>query len=497
MQILPRGSRREELRRKGQFWTPDWVAQAMVAYVLQNESNALFDPAVGNGAFFRAARRLGSRARFLGYELDAEALVDARNKGLSDSDLSQIQNANFFDHPPNHLQSAIVANPPYIRHHRLESQVKQHLNSWARQLTGYALDARAGLHVYFLLRLLTLLEPGGRLAIIVPADVCEGVFANGLWAWISHRYHLEAVVTFAPEANPFDGVDTNPLILLFRNVRPKDTLFWVRCFHRGDGLMHWIQSGFTHTVPGLEIHIRNLDEAIRTGLSRPSSVEKEQQTTLGDLAKVMRGIATGANHFFLLSDEQVQNIEIPWQYVRAAIAKVRDVPGNILDEDLFEKIRRSGRPVWLLSLDGSPIEQFPKAVRSYLENGVQQGLPSRPLISTRRPWYRMETRAIPPLLFAYLGRRSQRFILNTAGVLPLTGFLAIYPSLSDRDFVNRLWQLLNHPETLENLAWVSKSYGGGALKAEPRALERLPLPSHLLSEFGFHPLNRVEQPFLL
>ncbi len=29
------GPQREALRQKGQFWTLDWVAQAMVSYVLQ------------------------------------------------------------------------------------------------------------------------------------------------------------------------------------------------------------------------------------------------------------------------------------------------------------------------------------------------------------------------------------------------------------------------------------------------------------------------------
>jgi hypothetical protein len=46
------------------------------------------------------------------------------------------------------------------------------------------------------------------------------------------------------------------------------------------------------------------------------------------------------------------------------------------------------------------------------------GLPKRPLISTRRPWFKMEQREVPPILFAYLGRRNTRFILNEAGILP-------------------------------------------------------------------------------
>ena len=59
---LPRsGHAREALRRKGQFWTPDWVADFMAAYVLQDKPDRILDPAVGEGAFFRAIRRHAQR----------------------------------------------------------------------------------------------------------------------------------------------------------------------------------------------------------------------------------------------------------------------------------------------------------------------------------------------------------------------------------------------------------------------------------------------------
>jgi len=37
-----------------------------------------------------------------------------------------------------------------------------------------------------------------------------------------------------------------------------------------------------------------------------------------------------------------------------------------------------------------------------------------------------------------------------------------------------LWRILNHPT---NTPLVAKTYGGGALKVEPRALEQLPIPA--------------------
>lgn len=111
-------------------------------------------------------------------------------------------------------------------------------------------------------------------------------------------------------------------------------------------------------------------------------------------------------------------------------------------------------------------------------------MPTRSLIQQRKPWYKMEQRKVPPLLFAYLGRRNTRFIKNEAGVLPLTGFLCVYPIHDDQKYTNSLWQALNHPDTLENLKLVGKSYGSGAIKVEPSNLNRLPIPEHIVAQFN-------------
>jgi len=99
----------------------------------------------------------------------------------------------------------------------------------------------------------------------------------------------------------------------------------------------------------------------------------------------------------------------------------------------------------------------------------------------------MEQRREPALLFAYLGRRDCRFVLNRAGVVPLTGFLCVYPWEDDEREVRKLWRALNHPDTLANLAYIGKSYGGGALKVEPRQLDALEIPHHVLSLLGLRP----------
>ena len=201
----------------------------------------------------------------------------------------------------------------------------------------------------------------------------------------------------------------------------------------------------------------------------------------------MRGIATGANEFFFLTARQMTEHGLDARFFRRALGRTRDCPGNRLSQAELDTLERKGRPTWLLHLDGRPAAEFPAPLRKYLQSAEAQGLSSRRLVAMRLPRYRMERRAPPPLLFAYLGRRDGRFVLNQVDALPLTGFLCVYPRDSDPGAVRRLWRALNHPATQANLAYVGKSYGAGALKVEPRQLECLEIPASVLAEVGLSP----------
>jgi len=238
---------RELLREKGQFWTPDWIAEPMVEYVLAEKGGLVFDPAVGTGAFFRAAKAIARErdlpVRFAGMEIDPTTLLQAKEHGLSEDDIASVEVADFMLQPPHIKFHAIVANPPYIRHHRIAQEKKAQLRQLGAQIIGKSLDGRAGLHVYFLIRALSLLEENGRLAFIVPADTCEGKFAPDLWAWITANFALDVVITFSPDASPFPNIDTNPLILFIRKAPSRNQFLWAKCYRPATAsLKRWVRS---------------------------------------------------------------------------------------------------------------------------------------------------------------------------------------------------------------------------------------------------------------
>jgi len=482
---------REILREKGQFWTPDWIAELMVEYVLADEGGVLFDPAVGTGAFFRAAKVIskekGLTISFAGMEVDALVLSQSLEQGLSKEDIASVEISDFVLDPPQKKFSAIVGNPPYIRHHRINSGVKSQLRQFSFQVIGNSIDGRAGLHVYFFIRALTLLKDNGRLAFILPADICEGKFSHNLWAWIAKNFSIDAVITFSPEASPFPNIDTNPLIFLIRKTLPKEKFFWVKCYHpESSSLRAWIRSGFENTISNGEFYVarRDLKEGLLTGFSRGLLPKIDSTYCLGDFVKVMRGVATGANDFFFITNDKAKQLGIPERFLQKAIGRTRDVDGSEITIETLNYLENKGRPTLLLSLNGDDINHLPEPVRRYLQEGERIGLPHRPLIAQRKPWYKMEVRVPPPFLFAYLRRQNLRFIRNIAKVIPLTSFLCVYPRKNYQDKLDQLWELLNHPDVISNLALIGKSYGDGAIKVEPRFLEKLPIPNHVLKQIN-------------
>ena len=487
---------REKLRDKGQFWTPDWIADAMVAYVARGV-DVVFDPGVGKGAFYTALKKVAPKKKFFGIDIDPEIIAEARQEGIFGND-ADLEIRDFILNPPKKLFKAIVANPPYIRHHRLSMELKNHFRLMSLRALGDTLDGRAGLHIYFLVQALNLLDKGGRLAFIMPADTCEGVFAKKLWNWISKKFCIDGVITFEHKATPFPGVDTNAVIFLIENEKPKEKLKWVKCLApQSKGLFEFLKNDLVNgNYKDIDIYDRDLTEAVSIGLSRMPRKGHDFEFTLTDFARVMRGIATGANEFFFLTKERVKELKIPDKFFISAVGRTRDAEGSYITTETIAKLEEKGRPTLLFSPNGTTWEKMPESVKNYILEGEKMGFSKRALISTRQPWYRMEVREVPLFLFAYLGRRNARFIKNEVGIVPLTGFLCIYPRSSDKEYIEKLWAVLQHPDTISNLQLVGKSYGSGAIKVEPRSLERLPLNSQLIREFGLNPIRHEQSLFV-
>ena len=492
-------TRREALREKGQFWTPPWVAEAMVAYASAG-AETIFDPAVGAGAFFRAAKALAARGqgrklKLSGAEIDQQALRQATDNELTSEDLQRVEIRDFVLDPPRSTYEAICSEPPLREAPSHQARSEAVAPAFRAKLYGpFAGRARRA----------SCLLPASRAADDGPQRPIgfhhAGGYVRRRFRRISLGMDHEQILSgscrhFFPRRVSFSGSGHEPGYLFHkeRGAVAEPALGRMHGARRRGldrlGPERFPESLERHdfrSTPGTQrgAHHRAFAAAGRATAERhaPSAIRT-----------VQRGIVTGANEFFFLTKARAAELQIPDEFLKQAIGRTRDLTGDVITEETFHELDQRGRPTLLLSLDNRPFDLFPSSVKNYIRQGEAQGLPKHVLLSTRNPWYKMEVRAVPPILFAYLGRRNVRFIRNLAGALPLTCFLCVFPRQSDEMFyVDRLWEVLASPETLSNLRLVGKSYGSGAIKVEPRALERVILPRKAIDDCGLlhMPLSR-------
>ncbi|NKJ01922.1 hypothetical protein [Novosphingobium sp. SG707] len=190
---------------------------------------------------------------------------------------------------------------------------------------------------------------------------------------------------------------------------------------------------------------------------------------LAQLAQFRRGIATGANGFFLLNAQKVADLGIDPARCLPCVGRATAVRGLIW---------RGGGDGLLLNLS----DPLMSAEAAYVAQGAAQGLPSRYILAHRQPWYGMERRAVAPIWGAVFARGALRFIHNAAGWSNLTCFHGIYPFSDDPLLHQALVLCLNCDSVRAASRLHGRVYGGGLNKFEPNDLKGLMVPDLRLAD---------------
>lgn len=194
--------------------------------------------------------------------------------------------------------------------------------------------------------------------------------------------------------------------------------------------------------------------------------------SLGMIASFRRGIATGANEFFLLSKVHLDSLDISINRCLSCVGRATDVRGLIYGQSEFRAAAESGGKLFLLNLT----DPLTAPEKLYVQRGVDLSLPSRFLLANRRPWYSMEQRPVAPIWAAVFGRGDLKFVFNEAGVRSLTNFHCIYPHREDVTFCKALTLCLNTSSVREASKMHGRVYGGGLNKFEPNDLKTIEVP---------------------
>jgi adenine-specific DNA-methyltransferase len=202
--------------------------------------------------------------------------------------------------------------------------------------------------------------------------------------------------------------------------------------------------------------------------SRPAAKPRRGKA-LASVARVRRGIATGANSFFVISERERQKLGIPVEQLKPCITSPRVFSSTELTAEVMGAFDNDV-PRWLIDCADPEEPKRETPLGRYLKTGEGRRLRINKgyLARNREPWHRLEQRPNAPILFTYFNRDAPRFVRNRCGAIPLNNWLVIEPNESvDPD---ALYRALQSQSVREQFDGVRRVYGGGLWKLEPSEL---------------------------
>lgn len=468
-----------ERNRLGQFATPTVLAEDILRYaatLLPLGARIRFlDPAIGTGSFYSALLKVFPKKRIaeaLGFEFDPHYGKPAAEFWKGDGLILKL--ADFTQASPAPRFNVVICNPPYVRHHHIQNGDKARLQIRTMQASGMRISGLAGLYCHFLGLAHAWMAPEGIAGWLIPSEFMDVNYGQAVKRYILDRVTLLHIHRFDPNDVQFADALVSSAVVWFRNALPPPD--------------HEVEFSFGGTLfkPTISRLISAHDlrhEAKWTRFPLSYVRSRSNVPTLSDLFHIKRGIATGDNRYFILSEEEIASRGLPMEAFKPILPSSR-----YLAEDEVTA-RKDGSPdierrVFLLDTKLSEDEireRFP-VLFAYLEEGKARKLHQRYLCSHRSPWYSQEKRQPAPIVCTYMGRgdtrngRPFRFILNSSRATVANVYLAMYPTTDllhaldkDATLIHRVWERLNSISPGELLG-ESRVYGGGLHKLEPREL---------------------------
>ncbi len=482
---LDRAKTQIERNKLGQFATPTDLAYDILKYAFELFPAHLFirflDPAFGTGSFYSALLRVlppSQIASAIGYEIDPHYGLSAislwRNTSLklNITDFTQATPPQSEDKKAN----LIICNPPYVRHHHLSRVEKQRLQNKTLGITGIKLSQLASLYCHFLCIADAWMADNCLAGWLIPSGFMDVNYGQQVKEYLLNKVTLLRVHRFDPNDVQFEDALCTSAVVWFKKALPPAN-HHVEFSYGGS-----LATPYERKLVDCEV-LRSTAKWTKIGLVSNQINSHFKQFQLKDLFTIKRGLATGANNFFVLTPEQVAAYQIPTKFLKPILPNPRylvvdeieaDSMGNpILEQQLF-----------LLDchLPLSEVKAQYPMLWQYLQMGVNNGISDRYLCKHRSPWYSQENRPPSPFLCTYMGRqdtkrgRPFRFIINHSQATAKNVYLMLYPKpvlampLSQNSQLRKqVWQALNEISD-QMLMGEGRVYGGGLYKLEPKEL---------------------------
>jgi len=408
-----------------QFFTPESIAHIMVDWVLgKNDVKTILEPAFGTGIFTRLFLQSRSNVKITGFDIDSNIFNFLKNSGpyLDGIDL-QLEDYLFNDW--DNKYDAIICNPPYSKFHNYPN--KEAIKIVNKKL-GSKLSGFTNLYGLFLLKSIYQLKEGGRIAYIVPSDFLNSNYGVEIKKYLLNQNVLRHIFLFDYKENVFgNAVTTTSAILLlskdsnnqaihFSVINTKNKLKDISCvidsYPKKDG-------EFTYKPTEISPEIK-----WRAYYQNQESKNFKNLVPFSNFAKVVRGIATGANNYFIFNKSKAKEFNISKRYLLHCVTKSKDIYSPIFTYENCKTLEDSDDNIYIFN---GVLGLNNDSVLNYVKTGETEGVNKKHLPSKRTPWFSIENRDIAPIWVGVFNRNKNiKFIRNEAKIRNLTAFHCVY-----------------------------------------------------------------------
>jgi adenine-specific DNA-methyltransferase len=483
---------------RGGYYTPVSLARYVCEWALRDGQEKVLEPSAGDGNFLAAINdAAGSKGgvRVTAVEINREEITKARARAVTLPKIAVTwRNEDFFTAyrklPKNF--DVVVGNPPFIRFQNFDADSRDTAFDHLRK-HGYRPTKLANAWAAFVQLSIELLRPGGRLAMVIPAELLQVKYAAELRERITQMFDHVVLVTF--QKLVFEEIQQEVVLLLAEGKR----------LSAGDhSVVHTVEFADAESL----FSVTSLSEVIAhtpekharedvkwTALFLPdaafANLEKAYRSDgvrkLGDLAKVEVGIVTGRNSFFVIDNEQARNVHLNG-YSQPLVGRTSSLRSICFDKKDFVA-HGEKHPSILIDLNGVPEEKLSDELVDYIRQGELAGVHNGYKCSIRKRWYDVPSIYVPD---AFLFRQIHDAPLLVANKARATSTDTIHRvRFHDKIVAETVAASFCNSLTFAWAEVCGRSYGGGLLELEPREALELPIPLDAAAAIDKRKLDRI------
>ncbi|MFN8490045.1 MAG: class I SAM-dependent methyltransferase [Caldilineaceae bacterium] len=486
---------------RGGYYTPESIANFLAQWAIHPGTTSVLEPSCGDGNILAAAvnviQQLGlQEIEILGIEIDdieAQKTI-TRLTQLTSSSAVQIHNGDFFTCAQErllwqHQYDAIIGNPPFIRYQNFQEE---------HRAIAFSIMQHAGLHptrltnawVPFLVTSTLLLKRGGRIAMVIPAELLQVNYAAELRRFLTDYYSKITLFTF----KKLVFADIQQEVVLFLGERDGNEHTGIRAIELHD-IAELRQYQHTHfPVNGLKAMDHSTEKWTQYFLEQP---EIDILRRLRSDDRVMRannvidvdvGMVTGLNEFFILTEQQAQEAGLT-AYTKPIVTRSGHLQGIKFTVDDFTTNLAKQFPALILTAPNLPFEELPENVKKYIAYGEQQKFHIGYKCRIRERWYIVPSLWTPDAFMLRQVHHYPKLILNqteatSTDTIHRVRFVSTLPrKMITAAFLNSL--------TFAFAEVMGRSYGGGVLELEPNEAEALPIPLNNAEALDFELIHTL------